>query len=57
LLLLLLDFGLGQLTSYMSIITYYAGFKKPTILKAQPSICGMAARTTMPGRLKHFLIK
>ncbi len=40
-LLLLLDFGLGQLKSFMSIITYYAGFKRPTILKVHPPISGM----------------
>ncbi len=47
--LLLLNFGLGQLTSFMSIHSYC----KPTFLNVHPPI---TAHATMPGRLEHSII-
>ena len=52
----LLDFGPGQLTSFMFILSYEAGFYKPTILKVHPPISGITAHATMPGRLEQSII-
>jgi hypothetical protein len=54
--ILLLDFGPGQLTSFMFILSYEAGFYKPTVHKVPPPISGITAHATMPGRLEHFIV-
>ncbi len=46
--LLLVDFGLGLLTSFI--------FYKPTSLKAHSPIRGIIAHGTMKGRLDHSII-
>ena len=54
--LCVLDFGPGQLTSFMFILCYEAGFYKPTVLKIHPPISGITAHATMPGSLEHSII-
>ena len=51
-----LNFGPGQLKSFMFILRYVAISCKPTILKAHPPISGIKAHGTMQGRLEHSFI-
>jgi hypothetical protein len=48
-----LDFGPGQLTSFMLNLRCEAGFFKPTVLIVHHPISGIKAHVTMPGRLEH----
>jgi hypothetical protein len=52
----LLDFGPGQLTSFMFIHNYEAGLYKLTVLKVHPLIIRITAHATMPGRLENSII-
>ena len=51
-----LNFGLGQLKSFMFILRYVAISCKPTILKAHPPISGIKAHGTTQSRLEHSFI-
>ena len=52
----LIFFGLwsGQLTSFIFIQSYEAGFYKPTIHKLHPPISRITAHATMPGWLENY---
>jgi hypothetical protein len=52
----LLDFGSGQLTTFMFILSYEVGSYKPTILKVHPLISRITAHAKMPGRMEHSII-
>ncbi len=43
-----MDFGSGQLTSFMFILSYEAGFNKPTMLKVDTPISKIKEHVTMP---------
>ncbi len=50
-------FDLGRcLYKLHFILSYEAGFYKPTIFKAHPSICGITAHATKPGYLSTMFL-
>jgi hypothetical protein len=53
--LFFLEFGPGQLTSLHFILSYKAGFYKPTTLKVHPPICRITAHATVPGYFSTIL--
>jgi hypothetical protein len=43
-----LEFGPGKRTCFNFILSYEAGFYKPTILKLHPPLCRITAHATVP---------